>query len=289
VALLVEEEGYPVRRACRYFHLHRSTFQYRLQRPQEKHARLIERLTALSWKHPRYGYRRIVALLRREGWTVSKKQVQRLRRLVGLQVKPPKKRVRRRGASTGWLERATHRHQVWSWDFIHDRTDNGGTLKMLTLIDEYTRQCLAIRPARALKSEDVLEVVKEAVREHGAPDHLRSDNGSEFIAHLVQDWFREHGIKTIYIEPGSPWQNGWIESFHARLRDECLNRELLLNLREARVVIEDFRVDYNQNRPHSKLGYLSPNQWIEQQSSSPDSARPAGLAPSELESSDNIN
>ncbi len=289
MALLVEEEGYPVRRACRYFHLHRSTFQYRLQRPQEKHARLIERLTALSWKHPRYGYRRIVALLRREGWTVSKKQVQRLRRLVGLQVKPPKKRVRRRGASTGWLERATHRHQVWSWDFIHDRTDNGGTLKMLTLIDEYTRQCLAIRPARALKSEDVLEVVKEAVREHGAPDHLRSDNGSEFIAHLVQDWFREHGIKTIYIEPGSPWQNGWIESFHARLRDECLNRELLLNLREARVVIEDFRVDYNQNRPHSKLGYLSPNQWIEQQSSSPDSARPAGLAPSELESSDNIN
>jgi transposase InsO family protein len=289
VALLVEEEGYPVRRACRYFQLYRSTFQYRLQRPQEKHARLIERLTALSWKHPRYGYRRIVALLRREGWTVSKKQVQRLRRLVGLKVKPPKKRVRRRGVSTGWLERATHRHQVWSWDFIHDRTDNGGPLKMLTLIDEYSRQCLAIRPARALKSEDVLEVVKQAVRDHGAPDYLRSDNGSEFIAHVVQDWFREHGIKTIYIEPGSPWQNGWIESFHARLRDECLNRELLLNLREARVVIEDFRLDYNQNRPHSRLGYLSPNQWIEKQSSSPDFARPAGLAASRLESSENIN
>ncbi|MEI9998796.1 MAG: DDE-type integrase/transposase/recombinase [Verrucomicrobiota bacterium] len=146
---------------------------------------------------------------------MSKKQVQRLRRWVGLKVKSPKKRVRRRGASTGWLERATHRHQVWSWDFIHDRTDNGGTLKMLTLIDEYSRQCLAIRPARTLKSEDVLEVVKQAVREHGAPDYLRSDNGSEFIAHVVQDWFREHGIKTIYIEPGSPWQNGWIESFHA--------------------------------------------------------------------------
>lgn len=289
MALLVEEEGYPVRRACHYFHLHRSTFQYELQRPQEKHARLIERLTALSWKHPRYGYRRIVALLRREGWTVSKKQVQRLRRLVGLKVAPPKKRVRRRGPSTGWLERATHRHQVWSWDFIHDRTDNGGTLKMLTLIDEYTRQCLAIRPARTLKSEDVLEVVKEAVREHGAPDYLRSDNGSEFIAHVVQDWFREYRIKTIYIEPGSPWQNGWIESFHARLRDECLNRELLLNLREARVVLEDFRRDYNQDRPHSRLGYLSPNQWIEQHSSSPDSARPAGLAPSRLERPDNIN
>jgi transposase InsO family protein len=256
VALLVEE-GYPVRRACRYFQLHRSTFQYQLQRPQEKHARLIERLMALSWKHPRYGYRRIVALLRREGWTVSKKQVQRLRRLVGLKVKPPRTRVRRRGVSTGWLERATHRHQVWSWDFIHDRTDNGGTLKMLTLIDEYTRQCLAIRPARTLKSEDVLEVVKQAVQEHGAPDHLRSDNGSEFIAHVVQDWFREHGIKTIYIEPGSPWQNGWIESFHARMRDECLNRELLLNLREARVVLEDFRIDYNQNRPEVTPGFAA--------------------------------
>jgi transposase InsO family protein len=228
-------------------------------------------------------------MLRREGWTVSKKQVQRLRRLVGLKVKLPRQRRRRQGVSTGWVERATHRHQVWSWDFIHDRTDNGGTLKMLTLIDEYTRQCLAIRPARKLTSEDVLEVVKEAVREHGAPDHLRSDNGSEFIAHVVQDWFREHGIKTIYIAPGSPWQNGWIESFLARLRDECLNRELLLNLREARVVIEDFRRDYNEERPHSKLGYLSPNQWIEKQSSSPDSARPAGLAPSRLESSENIN
>ena len=160
---------------------------------------------------------------------------------------------------------------------------------MLTLIDEYTRQCLAIHPARTLKSEDVLEIVKEAVREHGAPDYLRSDNGSEFIAHIVQDWFREHQIKTIDIEPGSPRQNGWIESFHARLRDECLNRELLLNLREARVVLEDFRCDYNQDRPHSRLGYLSPNQWIEKQSSSPDSARPAGLAASGLEQSNNIN
>jgi len=278
-----------VRRACGYIGLHPRTYRYQPIRPQDRHARLIERLEALSWKYPRYGYRRIRALLRREGWTVSKKQVQRLRRLVGLKVKPPRKRRRRQGVSTGWVQRATHRHQVWSWDFIHDRTDNGGTLKMLTLIDEYTRQCLAIRPARKLTSEDVLEVVKEAVREHGAPDHLRSDNGSEFIAHIVQDWFREHGIKTIYIEPGSPWQNGWIESFHARLRDECLNRELLLNLREARVVIEDFRIDYNQDRPHSRLGYLSPNQWIEKQSSSPDSARPAGLATSRLEQSDNIN
>jgi putative transposase len=289
VALLVGQERYSVRRACRYLNLHPRTYRYQPLRPQDRHGRLIERLTALSWKHPRYGYRRIRALLRREGWTVSKKQVQRLRRLVGLKVKPPKKRRRRQGTSTGWLERATQRHQVWSWDFIHDRTDNGGTLKMLTLIDEYTRQCLAIRPARKLTSEDVLEVVKEAVRQHGAPDYLRSDNGSEFIARIVQDWFREHGIKTIYITPASPWENGWIESFHARLRDECLNRELLLNLREARVVIEDFRLDYNENRPHSRLGYLSPNQWIKKQCSSPDCARPDGLAPSGLEQPPNIN
>ena len=131
---------------------------------------------------------------------------------------------------------------------------------MLTLIDEYTRQCLAIRPARKLTSEDVLEVVKEAVREHGAPDHLRSDNGSEFIAHVVQDWFREHGIKTIYIDPGSPWQNGWIESFHARLRDECLNRELFGSLLEAKVLVEQWRIDYNTNRPHSSLRYQTPQE-----------------------------
>ncbi len=278
-----------MRRACRYLRLHRSTFQYRLQRPQEKHARLIERLTALSWKHPRYGYRRIVALLRREGWTVSKKQVQRLRRWVGLKVKSPKKRVRRRGASTGWLERATHRHQVWSWDFIHDRTDNGGTLKMLTLIDEYSRQCLAIRPARTLKSEDVLEVVSRPCGNTARLITCAVTTAASSSPMWCRTGSGEHGIKTIYIEPGSPWQNGWIESFHARLRDECLNRELLLNLREARVVIEDFRLDYNQNRPHSRLGYLSPNQWIEKQSSSPDSARPAGLATSRLESSENIN
>ena len=262
-----------MRRACGYIGLHPRTYRYQPIRPHDRHARLIERLEALSWKHPRYGYRRIRALLRREGWTVSKKQVQRLRRLVGLKVKPPRKRRRRQGVSTGWVQRATHRHQVWSWDFIHDRTDNGGTLKMLTLIDEYTRKCLAIRPARKLTSEDVLEVVKEAVREHGAPDHLRSDNGSEFIAHVVQDWFREHGIKTIYIEPGSPWQNGWIESFHARLRDECLNREVLLNLKEARVVIEDYRRHYNEKRPHSRLGYLSPAAWVQRQTS-PDCVLP---------------
>jgi putative transposase len=280
----VEQEGYSVRRACRYFHLHRSTFQYVLQRPQEKHARLIQRLTELSWQHPRYGYRRVVALLRHEGWTVSKKQVQRLRRLTGLRVKPPKKRQRRQGVSTGWVQRATHRHHVWSWDFIYERTDNGGILKMLTLIDEYSRECLAIRPDRMFKSEDVLAIVKEAVQKYGAPEHLRSDNGSEFIAQIVQEWFREHGIRTIYIAPGSPWQNGWIESFHARLRDECLNRELLLNLHEARVVIEDYRRHYNQHRPHSKLGYLSPRQWIErQQGPSLACVRPTGLTSSRLE------
>ncbi|MGA2876663.1 MAG: integrase core domain-containing protein [Nitrososphaerales archaeon] len=151
-------------------------------------------------------------------------------------------------------------------------------------------RALEIRPCRkdtgcsaAQAATFTRETKSRASRKHGAPDHLRSDSGSEFIARIVQDWFREHGIKSIYIAPGSPWQNGWIESFHARLRDECLNRELLLNLREARVVIEDFRRDYNQDRPHSKLGHLSPNEWIAQQSSSPDYARPAGLAASRLE------
>ena len=185
--LLVTREHYSVRRACGYFALHPRTYRYEPIRPQDRHARLIERLTALSWKHPRYGYRRIRALLRREGWTVSKKQVQRLRRLVGLKVKPPSKRRRRAGVSTGWVQRAAHRGQVWSWDFIHDRTDNGGTLKMLTLIDEYTRECLAIRPARKLTSEDVLEVVKEAVQQHS------SHEGKHF-GHDVPERTNKDGI-----------------------------------------------------------------------------------------------
>ena len=178
-------------------------------------------------------------------------------------------RIPRQGVSTGLPTQATHRNHVWTWDFIFDRTDKGSTLKMLTMLDEYTRQCLAIRVERQIRSGQVLVTLWQAMMQYGIPEHIRSDNGTEFIARKIQRWLRVNQIKTLYIEPGSPWQNGYIESFHSRFRDECLNREWLLNLREARVVIEDWRQHYNTERPHSRLGYLSPENYIKHQKVSP--------------------
>ena len=160
----------------------------------------------------------------------------------------------------GLPTQATHRNHVWTWDFIFDRTDKGSTLKMLTMLDEYTRQCLAIRVERQIRSGQVLATLWQAMMQYGIPEHIRSDNGTEFIAGKIQRWLRVNQIKTLYIEPGSPWQNGYIESFHSRFRDECLNREWLLNLREARVVIEDWRQHYNcllYTSPSPRDGLLS--------------------------------
>jgi len=218
-------------------------------------------LHELSEKHPRYGYRRIAVVLRREGWTVGRRHIQRLRRQEGLRVPPTRRKIVRRGVSTGLPTRATHRNHVWTWDFIADATVRGGTLRMLTILDEHTRECHVLRADRALRSQDVLAWLQKAITKHGAPEYIRSDNGSEFIARIVQGWLKQQRIKTIYIEPGSPWQNGLVESFHGRFRDECLNREQLWTLSEARVVVEDFRQEYNQQRPHSKLGYASPAEY----------------------------
>ena len=262
VAHVVTQRLCSVRRACRYLGLPRSTYRYVAQPVPDRRQQLHQRIVALSWAYPRYGYRRIRSTLAKEGWTVSRKQVQRIRRREGLKVRPKPKKISRRGVSTGLPAQATHQHHVWTWDFIFDRTDNGGTLKMMTLLDEYTRQCLTIRVERKITSAHVLEVLEKAMIQYGVPDYIRSDNGSEFIANNVQGWLKDHHIKTIYIDPGSPWKNGYIESFHSRFRDECLNREWLLNLREARVVIEDWRQHYNIERPHSRLGYLSPEEFI---------------------------
>ena len=262
VEYVVDQGLCSVRRACGYLGLHRSTYRYRLKQPLPQQVQLHQRIVALSWQYPRYGYRRVRALLAREGWSVSRKQVQRIRRKEGLKVRPKPKRIPRQGVSTGLPIEATHRNHVWTWDFIFDRTDKGSTLKMLTMLDEYTRQCLAIRVERQIKSGQVLATLWQAMMAYGLPEHIRSDNGTEFIAGKIQRWLHENQIKTLYIEPGSPWQNGYIESFHSRFRDECLNREWLLNLREARVVIEDWRQHYNIERPHSQLGYLSPEHYV---------------------------
>ena len=273
---LVKQEACSQRAACRILRLARSTFRYRGRGPTPKEEQLRKRLLELSTEHPRYGYRRIAALLRREGWRVGKRHIQRLRRDEGLRVPPTKRKVIRRGVSTGLPTTATHRNHVWTWDFIADATVRGGALKMLTILDEYTRECHVLWAERALKAADVLHWLQKAVEQHGAPEYLRSDNGSEFIARIVQRWLKEHSIKTIYIEPGSPWQNGFVESFHGRFRDECLNREQLWTLTETRVVVGDYRQQYNQVRPHSRLGYESPAVFAARSCPSP---APVGLRP----------
>jgi len=257
------------RAACRILRLARSTYRYRGRPASEQEQSLCRRLEELSEQHPRYGYRRIAALLRQEGWKAGKRTVQRWRRAQGLRVPPTRRKILRRGVSTGLPTRATHRGEVWTWDFIADATVRGGALRMLTILDEHTRECHVLRADRALKSRDVLEWLQRAIQKHGAPKYLRSDHGPEFIAKIVQQWLAEQQIKTIYIEPGSPWQNGFVESFHGRFRDECLNREQLWTLTEARVVIEDYRQEYNLRRPHSKLGYVSPASFAHRELPSP--------------------
>jgi putative transposase len=249
------------RAACRYLRLARGTYRYRARPPTEHRSRLVARIQVLSAAHPRFGFRRIVALLRREGWRVSRKQVQRVRQAEGLRVPPPRKRQVRRGVSTGLPTQATHRGHVWTWDFIADATVHGGALRMLTVLDEHTKEVHVLRPERRIGSADVINLVRAAIAEHGAPEFIRSDNGPEFIAKDLQQWLADQKIKTIYITPASPWENGFVESFHSRFRDECLNREQLWTLTEARVVIEDFRQDYNTERPHSSLGYDSPRRF----------------------------
>jgi transposase InsO family protein len=208
----------------------------------------------------RYGYRRVTALLRNEGWRVNHKRVERLWRQESLKV--PQKQPKR---GRLWLNdgscirlRPTHRDHVWSYDFVQDRTKEGRPLRMLTIIDEYTRECLSIDVARKLDHEDVLERLAYLFVTRGVPEHLRSDNGSEFTAQAVRDWLARVGVKTLYIEPGSPWENGYIESFNGKLRDELLNREVFETLLEAKVLIEQWRVEYNTIRPHSSLGYRPP-------------------------------
>ena len=215
----------------------------------------------LSGKHPRYGYRRITALMRREGFEVNAKRVARIRREEGLKVSKRQRRMRRLGLSTAERQRAERPRHVWSWDFVEDQTENGSRFRILTLIDEHTRESLAIHGAWSIRAVDVIMVLEAAIARYGAPKHLRSDNGPEFIAHAIVEWLARQKIKTIYITPGSPWENGHIESFHDRLRDECLNRELFGALHEARIILESWRVEYNVVRSHSSLGYQTPNEY----------------------------
>ncbi len=252
------------RAACRHFGLHRSTFQYEAKQPNAWLARLKIALKRMSRLHPGLGYSKITRLLKDEGWQVGNRMVQRLRRELGLAVPTKKPRRRRQGISTGLPTKATHPNHVWTWDFVHDTTMRGGKLRMLTVLDEYTRESRCIHVDRKINAEKVQRVMARLIEEYGVPQCIRSDNGSEFIEKNLCEWLSSEGIKTLYIEPGSPWKNGYIESFHARFREECLNREQLWTLTEARVVIGDWRWKYNYIRPHRSLGYISPIKFAQQ-------------------------
>ena len=227
-------------------------------RPDE--GRLTDEVVRLASKYGRYGYRRIAALLRNEGWSVNVKRVERIWRLESLKV--PKKQPKR---GRLWLNdgscvrlRPQYRGHVWSYDFVADRTHDGKAFRMLTVIDEHSRECLAVHVQRQLKSDDVLAVLADLFCKHGPPRNIRSDNGAEFTAEAVRHWLGRIGVKTLFIEPGSPWENGYCESFNSKLRDELLNGEIFYSLREAQILIEDWRRHYNTVRPHSSIGYRPP-------------------------------
>jgi len=251
--------GVSERRACRVLRQHRSTQRHRRGTALEE-TRLAARTVELASQYGRYGYRRITALLRREGWRVNHKRVERIWRQEGLKV--PKKQPRR---GRLWLNdgsclrlRPCWPDHVWAYDFVADRTWDGRPLKMLTVVDEYTRECLAIDVERRADSMSVLERLAALFVERGVPDSIRSDNGSEFTARLVRSWLQRLGVKTLFIEPASPWENGYVESFNGRFRDEFLKGEIFYTLWEAKVLIEQWRQEYNQVRPHSALGYRPP-------------------------------
>lgn len=246
--------------ACRALGLARSTF-YRAGGRSAARQASQRQIVELSRAHPRYGYRRITALLRRAGVRCNAKRVARIRREEGLQVRKRQRRMKRLGLSTCERQRATALNDVWSWDFVQDQTENGSRFRILTLLDEYTRECLAAHAGWSIRAVDVITVVEAAFERYGRPRHLRSDNGPEFIAYAVQDWLKDQQIQTIYIRPGSPWENGHIESFHDKLRDECLNRELFGSLLEAQIILEQWRNEYNDERPHSSLGYQTPGEY----------------------------
>ena len=245
---------------CRALSLGRSTY-YHNTTADPKRLQEEQHIVELSQKHPRYGYRRITVMARRHGPPVNAKRVQRIRRVVGLQVRKKQRKLRRTGLSTAERQRATHPNHVWSWDFVEDQTENGTRFRILTLIDEYTREILAMRVAWSIRAVDVLASLAEAIGRYGVPGHIRSDNGPEFIAYAIQDWLEEKQIKAIYIQPGSPWENGHIESFHDKFRDELLNREIFGSLLEAKIVIGQWREEYNGERPHSSLGNKTPQEF----------------------------
>jgi len=252
--------GVSERRACRVLGQHRST-QRHVPRGREDEERLVVDMIELARQYGRYGYRRVAALLRDAGWSVSDGRIERLWRREGLKV--PSKQPKR---GRLWFNdgscirlRAEHVNHVWSYDFVHHRTDDGRVFRTLNILDEFSRECLSICVERKLNSTNVIDALTDLFILRGVPVYIRSDNGPEFIAEAVRNWISAVGAQTAYTTPGSPWENGYIESFNARLRDELFNGEMFYSLKEAQIIIEDWRIHYNTKRPHSSLGYRPPD------------------------------
>lgn len=247
------------RRACSVLGQHRST-QRKVPRGREDEERLTADIIELARQYGRYGYRKIAALLRQAGWLVNDKRVERIWHREGLKVPPKQPKRGRLWLSDGSCIRlrAEHPNHVWSYDFVEDRTHEGRKYRMLNIVDEFTHEALAIVPARRLGAVDVIVTLCDLFLTRGVPEHIRSDNGPEFIAKSVQKWIAAVGAKTAYIAPGSPWENGYIESFNARLRDELLDGEIFYTLDEAKIVLESWRRHYNAVRPHASLDYRAP-------------------------------
>jgi len=250
---------YSERRVCRALGISRSTLRY-VPEPRSDEGPLRAAIIRFAAQYGRYGYRQVTGLLWAEGWDISRSRVERIWKQEGLRV--PQKQPKR---GRLWLAdgscirlRPTHRNHVWSWDFVMDRTNDGRPIKILTLIDEYTKEALAVYPARRIRASDVIDIFADVMVERGAPEYIRSDNGPEMMAKVLRNWLGRVGTKTVYIMPGSPWENGYCESFNGKLRNELLDGEIFYTLREAQVVIEQWRWHYNRIRPHSALGYRPP-------------------------------
>jgi len=261
VKYLVKQMGSSQRRACVVVGLSRSLVRYIARRRRDE-AKLIKKIHRLAIRHSRYGYRRITVLLRREGWQVNRKRVHRIWKSEGLGLPQRRPKRRRMGPTEGIVNKAEYPNHVWSYDFVEDRTERGGKLRILAIIDEYTRECLAIRVAASIPASAVVGVLEWLFLTRGVPKFLRSDNGPEFVAKAVCRWLKESGCSSLFIKPGSPWENGYIESFNDKLRDECLNRDVFRNGKEAQAIVEAFRQEYNNYRPHSSLDYLTPAEFV---------------------------
>jgi transposase InsO family protein len=247
------------RRACKVVGQPRATQRHTPQ-PDAAEDRLRARLNEFSRQRPRAGYRTACGQFRQEGMRVNPKRVQRLWREEGLKVPRKQCKKRRLGTSENGSQRrvATQPNEVWSYDFVSDQTSDGRRLKFLCVVDEFTRECLALAVRRSFRAKDVMAVLAGLIAQRGVPAHLRSDNGPEFVAKAVQAWLKAHAVGPLHIAPGSPWENAYVESFNSRLRDEHLNREEFASLLEAEVLAAGWRRDYNEARPHSSLEYLAP-------------------------------